>query len=170
MPYAHLERCSACSVFCSRGCPATDTGFRHQGSSHNQSAASFRLIFGSASTRHPGPQALQSHPRVAKESSDRSSARPPCLQVPQSHPRVAKCSSDRSSARPPCPQIPRWHPRVAKPSSIIPSPRPPSPQIPQCHPHVPNNPTISLKPASNRTSTALRHGDPAYRCLGGIVA
>ena len=122
MPYAHLERCSACSVFCSRGCPATDTGFRHQGSSHNQSAASFRLIFG------------------------------------------------RSSPRPPCPQAPQWYPRVAKPSSIIPSPRPPSPQIPQCHPHVPNNPTISLKPASNRTSTALRHGDLAHRYSRAILA
>ena len=33
-------------------------------------------------------------------SSDRSSARGPCPQVPQSHPRVAKGSSGRSSARP----------------------------------------------------------------------
>ena len=28
MPYTHLERLSACSVFCSRVYPATDTGFR----------------------------------------------------------------------------------------------------------------------------------------------
>ena len=122
MPYAHLERCSACSVFCSRGCPATDTGFRHQGSSHNQSAASFRLIFG------------------------------------------------RSSPRPPCPQVLQCHPRVAKPSSIIPSPRPPCPQVLQWHPHVPNNPTISLKPDSNRTSTGLRHGDLAHRYSRAILA
>ena len=32
--------------------------------------------------------------------------------------RVAKCSSDRSSARPPCLQMPQWHPRVAKRASI----------------------------------------------------
>ena len=32
--------------------------------------------------------------------------------------RVAKRSSDRSSARPPCPQMPQWHPRVAKRASI----------------------------------------------------
>ena len=91
MPYNHLERLSVCSVFCSRGCAATYTGFRHQGSSHNQSAASFRLIFG------------------------------------------------RSSPRPASPQVLEWHP------------------------HVPNNHTISFKPASNRTSTSLWHGDLAYR-------
>ena len=28
MPYTYLERISACSVFCSRVYPATDTGFR----------------------------------------------------------------------------------------------------------------------------------------------
>ena len=28
MPYTHLEGLSACSVFCSRVYPATDTGFR----------------------------------------------------------------------------------------------------------------------------------------------
>ncbi len=32
--------------------------------------------------------------------------------------RVAKRSSDQSSARPPCLQIPQWHPRVAKRASI----------------------------------------------------
>ena len=168
MPYTYLERLSACSVFCSRDRSATDTGFHHQEQSRIRSQTVFRLIFGSASTRHPGPQALQSHPRVAKESSDRSSARPPCLQVPQSHPRVAKCSSDRSSARPPCPQAPQWYPRVAKPSSIIPSPRPPCPQVLQWHPGVPNNHTISLKPASNRTSTGPRHGHPAHRYSSAI--
>ena len=64
-----------------------------------------------------------------------------------------KLALDRSSPRPPYPQVPQSHPGVAKPSSIIPSPRPPYPQVVLCHPHVPNNPTISLKPASNRTST-----------------
>ena len=117
MPYTYLERLSACSVFCSRDRSATDTGFHHQEQSRIRSQTVFRLIFGSASTRHPGPQALQSHPRVAKGSSDRSSARPPCLQGPRWHPRVAKGSSDRSLARRPCLQVPQWHPRVAKRSS-----------------------------------------------------
>ena len=133
MPYTYLERLSACSVFCSRDRSATDTGFHHQEQSRIRSQTVFRLIFGSASTRHPGPQALQSHPRVAKESSDRSSARPPCLQVPQWHPRVAKRSSDRSSAQPPCPQVLQRHPVVAKGSSIGSSARPPGPQMLQRH-------------------------------------
>ena len=79
-----------------------------------------------------------------------------------------KLALDRSSPRPPCPQVPQSHPGVAKPSSIIPLPRPPCPQVPQCHPHVPNNPTISLKPASNRTSTGPRHGDPIHKYLSAI--
>ena len=54
--------------------------------------------------------------------------------------------------------------------SACPSPRPPCPQVLQCHPHVPNNPTISLKPASNRTSTGPRHGHPAHKYLSGIPA
>ena len=122
MPYAHLERCSACSVFCSRDHPATDTGFRHQGPSRNRSQAVIRLIFGSAS------------------------ARPPCPQVLQCQPRVAKGASGRSSPRPPYPQVLQWHP------------------------HVPNNPTISLKPASKRTSTGLRHGAPTHRYLSANPA
>ena len=52
--------------------------------------------------------------RVAKRSSDRSSARLPCPQVSQGHPRVAKGASDRSSARRPCPQVLQRHPGVAK--------------------------------------------------------
>ena len=88
MPYAHLERCSACSVFCSRGCPATDAGFRHIQPSHNRSSTGIRLIY------------------------DRSSARPPCPQVLQCQPRVAKPSSIIPSPRPPCPQVLQWHPGV----------------------------------------------------------
>ena len=122
MPYTYLERRSACSVLCSSGYSAADTGFRHQEPSHNRSQAVFRLIFGRALARPPRPQA------------------------PQGHPRVAKVASGRSSPRPPCPQVLQWHP------------------------HVPNNPTISLKPASKRTSTGLRHGDLAYRHLRGIPA
>ena len=52
--------------------------------------------------------------RVAKRSSDRSSARSPLPQPSQSHPRVAKESSIGSLALRPCPQVPQWHPRVAK--------------------------------------------------------
>ena len=52
--------------------------------------------------------------RVAKRSSDRSSARRPCLQVFQRHPVVAKGSSIGSSAQPLRPQVPQGHPRVAK--------------------------------------------------------
>ena len=40
--------------------------------------------------------------------------------------RVAKRSSDRSSARGPCPQVLQWHPRVAKRASIGTSAREPS--------------------------------------------
>ena len=79
-----------------------------------------------------------------------------------------KLALDRSSPRPPCPQVPQGHSRVAKLSSIIPSPRSPCPQILQCHPGVPNNPTISLKPASNRASTGPRHGHPVYRYSSAI--
>ena len=50
------------------------------------------------------------------------------------------------------------------------SARRPYPQVPQGHPHVPNNPAISLKPASNRTSTGLRHGDLTHRYSRAIPA
>ena len=96
------------------------------------------------------------------------SPRPPCPQIPQCHSSVAKPSSIIPSPRPPRPQVPQGHFRVAKPSSIIPSPRPPCLQVLQCHPHVPNNPTISLKPASNRTSTGPRLGHPAHSHLSAI--
>ena len=113
--------------------------------------------------------------------SSRSSARRPCLQVLQSHLRVAKQSSIGPSARGPCQQIFQRHPRVANhpPTDLRPvsfrchnrsSARRPCPQVLQCHPHVPNNPTISLKPASNRTSTGLRHGYLAHRFFRAISA
>ena len=118
MPYTHLERLSACSVFCSRGHTATDTGVRHQVPSHNWSPSGIRLIFGRSSARRPYLQMPQWHPRVAKGSSIRPSARRPCPQVLQSHPGVAKGSSISSSARRPYLQMPQWHPRVAKRASI----------------------------------------------------
>ena len=69
MPYTHLERLSACSVFCSRGHTATDTGVRHQVPSHNWSPSGIRLIFGRSSARRPYLQMPQWHPRVAKRAS-----------------------------------------------------------------------------------------------------
>ena len=150
--YTYLERLSACSVFCSRDRSATDTGFHHQEQSRIRSQTVFRLIFGTASTRHPSPQALQSHPRVAKGSSDRSSARPPCLQGPRWHPRVAKGSSDPSLARRPCLQVSRWHPRVAKRSSGRSSARRPCLQVPRWHPSVAKGQPIGPRPATKRCS------------------
>ena len=146
MPYAHLERCSACSVFCSRGCPATDTGFRHQGSSHNQSAASFRLIFG------------------------RSSPRPPCPQVLQCQPRVAKPSSIIPSPRPPSPQIPQCHPHVPNNPTISlkPAQTGPRPVF-----DTATLPTGTPEPSSRGEEgllTGLRHGHQAYKYLRGILA
>ena len=56
--------------------------------------------------------------RVAKRSSDRSSARHLLPQPSQWHPGVAKESSIGSSARGLCPQASQWHPRGAKRASI----------------------------------------------------
>ena len=75
-----------------------------------------------SSARRPCLQVLQSHLRVAKQSSIGPSARRPCPEVSQRHPRVAdhpptdlktvsfRCHN-RSSARRPCLQMPQWHPR-----------------------------------------------------------
>ena len=86
-----------------------------------------------SSARRPCLQVLQSHLRVAKQSSIGPSARRPCLQMPQWHPRVAKRSSDRSLARRPCPEVSQRHLRVAKRSSIRHSARQTCPQVPQRH-------------------------------------
>ena len=100
-----------------------------------------------SSARRPCPQVLQSHLRVAKQSSIGPSARRPCPEVSQRHPRVAnhpptdlktfffRCHN-RSSARRPCPQVLQSHLRVAKQSSIGPSARGPCLQAPQSHLHV----------------------------------
>ena len=71
-----------------------------------------------SSARRPCPQVLQSHLRVAKQSSIGPSARRPCLQAPQSHLHVAKRSSDRSLAQRPLPQAVLRQDRVAKRTSI----------------------------------------------------
>ena len=86
-----------------------------------------------SSARQPCPQELQSHLRVAKQSSIGPSARRPCPEVSQRHPRVAKGASISTSARRPCLQMPQWHPRVAKRSSIRHSARQTCPQVPQRH-------------------------------------
>ena len=67
-----------------------------------------------SSARRPCPQVLQSHLRVAKQSSIGPSARRPLLQSSQCHPRVAKRSSIRHSARQTCPQVPQRHHPVAR--------------------------------------------------------
>ena len=46
MSYTYLEWFSACSVFCSRGCPANDTGFRHPEPPHDRSPSVLGLFFG----------------------------------------------------------------------------------------------------------------------------
>ena len=78
-----------------------------------------------SSARRPCPQVLQSHLRVAKQSSIGPSARRPCPQIFQRHPRVAdhpptdlktvsfRCHN-RSSARRPCPEVPQRHHPVAR--------------------------------------------------------
>ena len=159
MPYTYLERRSACSVLCSRGYSAADTGFRHQEPSHNRSQAVFRLIFGSASARLPCPQVPQSHPRVAKGASDRSSARQPCPQVLQSHPRVAKGASGSSLAQGPCPQVLQRHPGVAKGTSIDPLARGPSTEPLLGQGHVARLSGSGVKPVSCRCfgRTSARH-------------
>ena len=83
-----------------------------------------------SSARQPCPQELQSHLRVAKQSSIGPSARRPCPEVSQRHPRVAKGLSIGSSARRPLPQPSQWHPRVAKRASIGMLARRPCPQMP----------------------------------------
>ena len=86
-----------------------------------------------SSARRPCLQVLQSHLRVAKQSSIGPSARRPCPEVSQRHPRVAKGLSIGSSARPPRPEVSQSHPRVAKRSSIRHSARQTCPQVPQRH-------------------------------------
>ena len=81
---------------------------------------------------NPCPQVLQSHLRVAKQSSIGPSARRPCPQIFQRHPRVAdhpptdlktvsfRCHN-RSSARRPCPEGHQSHPcAIPAPSSRYP--------------------------------------------------
>ena len=77
-----------------------------------------KLPFFSALHTGSGRRLSATSYRVAKRSSDQSSARPPCLQIPQWHPRVAKRSPDRSLAQPPCPQVLQRHLSVAKGASI----------------------------------------------------
>ena len=147
MPYTHLERLSACSVFCSRGHTATDTGVRHQVPSHNWSPSGIRLIFGRSSARRPYLQMPQWHPRVAKRASIGTLARGPSTEALLGQGRVSKerksvpltglwSGSRPGLARPPCLQMPQWHPHVAKRSSDQSSARSPCLQRSQWHPGV----------------------------------
>ena len=163
MPYTYLERRSACSVLCSRGYSAADTGFRHQEPSHNRSQAVFRLIFGRALARPPCPQVLQCQPRVAKGSSGHSSARRPLPQVSQCHPGVAKGSSVGSTAA-----LRHGHP-AHKPLSGIPAWRR-GLLTALRHGHPAHKP-LSGNPAwRGGLLIGLRHGHQAYKYLSGIPA
>ncbi len=100
-----------------------------------------------SSARRPCLQVLQSHLRVAKQSSIGPLARRPCPEVSHRHLRVAdhhptdlktvsfRCHN-RSSARRSCLQAPQRHTRVAKRSSDRSSARRPCPEVSQRHPRV----------------------------------
>ena len=103
-----------------------------------------------SSARRPCPQVLQSHLRVAKQSSIGPSARRPCPEVSQRHPRVAKGLSIGSSARPPRPEVSQSHSRVAKRSSIRSSARPPSTEPLLGQGHVARLSGTGVKPVSCR--------------------
>ena len=158
MPYTHLERLSACSVFCSRGHTATDTGVRHQVPSHNWSPSGIRLIFGRSSARRPYLQMPQWHPRVAKRASIGTLARGPSTEALLGQGRVSKerksvpltglwSGSRPGLARPPCLQMPQWHPHVAKRSSDQSLARRPCPQVLQSHPGVAKGAFVKAKGA-----------------------
>ena len=85
---------------------------------------------GRTSARRPCPQMPQWHPRVAKHSSDRSSARPPSTEPLLGQGHVARLSGTgvkpvscrclgQTSARRSCPQMSQWHPRGATVSWCI---------------------------------------------------
>ena len=86
-------------------------------------------------------------------------ARSPRLHASRWHPRVAKHSSDRSSARRPCPQMPQWHPRVARGASIDPLARGPSTEPLLGQGHVARLSGTGVKPVSCRCfgRTSARH-------------
>ena len=83
----------------------------------------------------------------------------PGPQASRWHPRVAKHSSDRSSARRPCPQMPQWHPRVARGASIDPLARGPSTEPLLGQGHVARLSGTGVKPVSCRCfgRTSARH-------------
>ena len=108
--------------------------------------------------------------RVAKCSSDRSSARRPYQQVPQWHPRVSKeresapltglwSGSRPGLARRPCLQMPQWHPRVAKRASDRSLARSPCPQVLQSHPGV-------AKGAANGALIGVKAGNRLFLGIG----
>ena len=72
--------------------------------------------------------------------------------------RVAKRSSDLSSARGPCPQVLQWHPRVAKRASIGTLARRPYPQVLQRHPGVAKGTSIGTSARRPSTEALLGQG------------
>ena len=99
-------------------------------------------------------------------------AGPPLLQASQWHPRVAKRSSDRSSARRPCLQIPQWHPRVARGASIGTLTRGPSTEVLLGQGHVARLSGSGVKPISCRCfgrTSARHHRREASRWHHGVA-
>ena len=127
------------------------------------------------SPRHPRiiPARRDHHPTDLKTVSfrchNRSSVRRPCLQVLQSHLRVAKQSSIGPSARRPCPQIFQRHPRVADHPQPI-SKRFLSGVITGLRHRDPAHRFFRAISAWRSSHlSALRHGDPAQRYPRGII-
>ena len=106
--------------------------------------------------------------RVAKRSSDRSSARLPCTQIVQMHPRMAKRASIRPSARGPSTEALLGQGRVPKERKSVPltglwsGSRPglaqqPRPQSPQSHPGVAKGASIGSSARPHRPQVHQWH-------------
>ena len=139
-----------------------------------------------SSARRPCLHVLQSHLRVAKQSSIGPSARRPCPQIFQRHPRVAdhpptdlktvsfRCHN-RSSARRPCPEGPRVIPAPSlRHLRAIPVPSPHNPRaIPVLSPHHPRAIPASSPPGKSVFYRMLADSGPfswTSRCsLGAPV-
>ncbi len=107
--------------------------------------------------------------RVAKRSSDQSSARRPCPEVPQWHPRVAKGASIGTLARGPSTEALLGQGRVSKERESAPLTglwsgsrpglaRPPCLQMPQWHPRVAKGASIGTLARRPSTEAVLGQG------------
>ena len=127
--------------------------------------------------RGPSTEGVLRHGGVPRQ----SSARGPRLQGVQCHPRVpnhlptdlkpvSPQHSSRSSPRRPYPQCPQWHPRVPKhhrPTSNLSHPSiPPGTR----HGDLAYRYFRAIPTCQTGHLSTLRHGNPAHRCLSGILA